>query len=228
MYISHVVWKVGNYSGSLPNSEASQKHSKPPASLSRRLTAMGRMVLDFLTQSQAFSKKEGVPWVVSSQHGDTKRMVRLFDHLAQKETLSPTDFSQSVHNAIVGGFSIATQNKKTHTALSGANHSFQMGLLEAIALCKDLQSQVGYIYYDTPLPDIYEKAIEEQYVLLIIEPEVKNNFHFKLKYCTKESDIRKLFLLHDLTKYFESDEPSYTIPYPGGEILLQRPAQATQ
>ncbi len=54
----------------------------------------------------------------------------------------------SVHNAIIGVFSIATGNTQAHSALAGGNASFEAGLLESIVLLKEKGGSVGYVYYD--------------------------------------------------------------------------------
>ncbi len=137
---------------------------KIPKAMRRRLTPLGCLVIeklydavDFLETSSLDSK---IPWILSSRHGDGDRVGRLLTDSSKSELLSPMDFSQSVHNAIAGAFSIISQNTEMHTALSAGKASFEMGLLEAYALQKKTNGYVGYAYYTAPMPPPYDDLIQ--------------------------------------------------------------------
>lgn len=120
-----------------------------PASLKRRLNFIGESFFDSL---QLLDKKEPFPWVVASRHGDSNRMISLFERICNKEESSPTDFSLSVHNALIGLYSIFKKNTHPHTSLAAGEHTFAMGFFESYVQCLTLQQKVGYIYYDSALP----------------------------------------------------------------------------
>lgn len=141
----------------------------------RRLTPLGRNVLKTMEYSSSITEDRNIPWVISCRHGDAERLVNLHSNLANSETLSPTDFSMSVHNAIIGFYSIITQNKETNTAISGGENSFEAGLIEALALQRDKGGTVGYMYYDKPLPTIYNELVKknskEIYLVILLTDE---------------------------------------------------------
>jgi hypothetical protein len=69
---------------------------------------------------------------------------------------SPTDFSMSVHHALLGVLSIHTANHLGHTALSAGTESFGHGLIEAAAcLAERSDEPVILIYADEKLPAPY-------------------------------------------------------------------------
>ena len=99
------------------------------------MTPLGRQAVQLIYKSIS-ERNSSIPWIVACRHGDIEHKLNLLSNLAQDEMLSPTDFSMSVHNAIIGMFSIATDNKHTYSALAGGPNSFEAGLLESIALLK--------------------------------------------------------------------------------------------
>ena len=119
----------------------------------RRLSAMARMVF-----ACAWPLAEGqapMPVVYASRHGETSRGFELLQTLAKGEDLSPTSFGLSVHNAILGQWSIVRQETCESVALSidgdGAEHAF----LEAGALQARGHDQVLVILTEETPPGAY-------------------------------------------------------------------------
>lgn len=231
-YLCRCFWQVGNVSGTWPEMELTS--GDVPAAMRRRLTSLGRRAIAMLYASVASLDNKDITWVLASRHGDTDRMANLLTGLSQKELLSPTDFSMSVHNAIIGMFSIATGNTQMQTSLSGGALSFETGLLEALALQKDKNSTVGYIYYDAPLTPHYNsifKNNESEICTIIILEDNKQQADFK-----GESRTFKIDFIRDSAAFFEgqaggaisflnfiqSNENSFSLHVPGGAIHVEQ------
>lgn len=208
-----------------------------PAALRRRLSPLGKLAMTELYESLSHLPKDQstIPWVASCRHGDTARMVSLLSDLAEEEQLSPMDFSLSVHNAIIGMFSIATKNSQSHTALSGGKLSFEMGLLEAYALQKTSRKSVGYIYYDMPLPGLYYKGDHNEnleccltMILSNSEEAVKNGLRLEFiphppsKQEEITVDINKDKGANKTIRFLESNEKHLSILIPGGTFLFEK------
>jgi hypothetical protein len=83
--------------------------------------------------------------------------------------LSPTRFTNSVHNAPAGYWHIAAQSSRASTSLAAYDASFCAGLLEAAAQCVASQSPVLLVACDMaypaplqalrPLPDVFACAL---------------------------------------------------------------------
>lgn len=119
----------------------------------RRLSSMARMVF-----ASAWPLAEGrppMPVVYASRHGETSRGFELLQTLARDEDLSPTSFALSVHNAILGQWSIVRNETCETVALSiegdGAEHAF----LEAGALQEQGHEQVLVILAEETPPQAY-------------------------------------------------------------------------
>jgi len=92
--------------------------------------------------------------VFSSSSGDPLNCHALCEALALPErAVSPTRFTNSVHNATAGYWHIATQSRAPSTSLCAFDDSFAAGLLEAFAQCATLQAPVLLVVSDIPYPE---------------------------------------------------------------------------
>lgn len=130
-----------------------------PPMLRRRAGLLGRMALD--AAYAAIRGREMIPAVFCSRHGDLGRTCEMLMALAQKEALSPTAFSLSVHNAIGALFSIAAGSHVPFTAIAGGRDGVVGGIIEACGQLADGEREVLLVVYDEPLPMIYQPYRDE-------------------------------------------------------------------
>ena len=91
--------------------------------------------------------------VFSSSGGDGDNCHIICEALASSDRLiSPTRFTNSVHNAPSGYWGIALKARPASTSLCAFDGSFSSGLLEAAAQAIDAKAPVLLIAYDTPYP----------------------------------------------------------------------------
>ncbi|WP_374565632.1 beta-ketoacyl synthase chain length factor [Ideonella sp.] len=91
--------------------------------------------------------------VFTSSSGDPSNCHALCEALAQPErAVSPTRFTNSVHNATAGYWHIATQSRAPSTSLCAFDASWAAGLLEAFAQCATTQAPVLLVASDIPYP----------------------------------------------------------------------------
>jgi lambda repressor-like predicted transcriptional regulator len=92
--------------------------------------------------------------VFSSSTGDPVNCHLLCEALATPQRMiSPTRFTNSVHNAPAGYWHIATGSRQPSTSLAAYDASFAAGLLEAYAQCLSLQAPVLLVACDVPYPE---------------------------------------------------------------------------
>ena len=92
--------------------------------------------------------------VFTSSTGDPANCHILCEVLAAPERLvSPTRFTNSVHNAPAGYWHIAAQSRAPSTSLAGFDASFSAGLLEAAVQCQATQVPVLLVACDVPYPE---------------------------------------------------------------------------
>jgi hypothetical protein len=92
--------------------------------------------------------------VFTSSTGDPVNCHLLCEALAAPERMvSPTRFTNSVHNAAAGYWHIATQCRQPSTSLAAFDASFAAGLLEAAVQCLSAGQPVLLVACDVPYPE---------------------------------------------------------------------------
>ena len=95
-----------------------------------------------------------LPTVFSASTGDASNCHALCESLAAPERIvSPTRFTNSVHNAAAGYWHIATRSLAPSTSLCAMDASFGAGLLEAAVQCVQGGRPVLLVAGDVPYPE---------------------------------------------------------------------------
>jgi Beta-ketoacyl synthase, N-terminal domain len=114
--------------------------------------------------------------VFSSSGGDGDNCHVICEALASNDRLiSPTRFTNSVHNAPSGYWGIALQAKKASTSLCAFDGSFSAGFLEACTQAVTAGEPVLLIAYDTPYPEPLRSVrpiLHSMGVTLLISPSL--------------------------------------------------------
>ena len=101
-----------------------------------------------------FRSPSSLATVFSSSTGDPSNCHLLCEALAAPERLvSPTRFTNSVHNAPAGYWHIAAQSRAASTSLAAFDASFAAGLLEAAVQCTATGQAVLLVACDVPYPE---------------------------------------------------------------------------
>jgi hypothetical protein len=101
--------------------------------------------------------------VFCSQHGELARTRELLAAIVARSELSPTSFSQSVHNAGAGLYTIITTNQAPATSLAAGPGTFAYGWIEAEAfVASNLEKRALLVSYDEPLPHEYRPYSAQQ------------------------------------------------------------------
>lgn len=129
--------------------------AKPlPASLRRRVTPIGRRVLEAAWTLCAGLEAEAPRIVLSSRHGEYARTLGLLQALAEGDDVSPAEFSLAVHHGLAGLLSIATGNRAGHTAIAAGGDTLGAALTEAAACLATGDRRVLLLHFDeAPPPD---------------------------------------------------------------------------
>jgi hypothetical protein len=156
-----------------------------PALQRRRLGTMARAAL-----ACAWPLAEGqppMPLVFASQHGETTRGFDLLQTLARGETVSPTSFGLSVHNATAGLWSILRRETTEGVALSAQDDSLEHALLEATLLLEqDAPGVIVLATEETP-PAAYRPWIEHHGFPYAVALRVTAGTEFRLRCAAPET-----------------------------------------
>lgn len=131
--------------------------SKLPAMLRRRLDSAGRATCEILS---TLDPEASCPLIHASRHGDATHTLEMLEALARGEPISPARFSMSVHNAVLGVHSIATQHHRPLQALGACGHEFDALLYEAQGYLMEGHAAVIVAFSEGALPSAYHGYTE--------------------------------------------------------------------
>jgi Beta-ketoacyl synthase, N-terminal domain len=133
-----------------------------PALLRRRCGSLSRILLTAAFECCEEAELTEVATVFASRHGNINESIDLLDRLAERQPLSPTVFSHTVHNAQAGLFSIAAANRRASSSIAAQQDSFACGYLEALTLLeRDPDRPVLLVVGDVPLAPTFAPLVEE-------------------------------------------------------------------
>lgn len=121
-----------------------------PMMVARRMSQGARLAVEL-----ALTMMERHPLdaaVFASRHGELERSITLLQALAAQRALSPTDFSQSVHNTSAGLASIQGQQTIPMSSLASGEGSFAAALQEAIGMLADGLQKVLVVAFEGHIP----------------------------------------------------------------------------
>lgn len=95
------------------------------------------------------------PTVFCSNHGESHDYFAIIEGISRGESVSPSRFSGSVHNAIAGLYSIQTASTLPYVALAGGTEGMFAGFLETSGILLD-SPKVLAVWYEQPLPQLYQ------------------------------------------------------------------------
>lgn len=142
-----------------PVAAAKIPDSAIPASHRRRMSALSKLAVQLALEAAGDTRPDFL--VYCSRHGELTRMQELLDNIVGGSELSPAAFSQSVHNASAGLYTIITQNTVPATSVAAGAGTFAYGWLEAESfLASNPDKTVLLVSYDEVLPAVYRPYVE--------------------------------------------------------------------
>lgn len=150
-------WSLGE--PAIDSADAAPDVAFLPAMQRRRLSRLARMA--FAVGWPLAEGLEHLPLVFVSRHGETPRTFEILSDLSNGEPLSPTQFSLSVHNAVIGLWSILRGETAEMTAIAAEGDGFEQGVLEAAGLLHDGAPAVLLIVAEEQPPAAYSPWITD-------------------------------------------------------------------
>ncbi|SDU23785.1 beta-ketoacyl synthase chain length factor [Halopseudomonas salegens] len=120
-----------------------------PPMLKRRLNAQGRACCEILNQ---LIPNADLPVIHASRHGDLQTSLTLLSDIVSDGHASPARFSLSVHNAVLGVYSIASGNQNSMQALAARGGEFDAAMEEAAGYLHDGHPAVVVLLSDDAAP----------------------------------------------------------------------------
>jgi hypothetical protein len=129
-----------------------------PALQRRRLSPLARAACAVAWRSH--TEHGDMPSVFFSAHGESQYYFEMLEGMADAEPVSPSRFSQCVHNAIAGLSSVHSASYLPYVALAGGTEGLFSAFLEAGGSLLEAP-QVLLVCYDQALPEIYRSYLPD-------------------------------------------------------------------
>lgn len=180
----------------------------------RKLSQLHKVAIDLIFDQIDL---DGVDYIVSSsQHGELNISDNLISDLIEGRSLSPTKFSQSTHNALVGNLSVLSKQRTPVTAISAGINSFSMGLLSAVSCLQYESSCVLYLYTESAPPERYQKVVNCQNIIIVLLLERGNDYSLSVNEQSLDLSLQQDVEFKLFTNW------SYQRPLQIGNLLLQK------
>lgn len=132
-----------------------------PSAHRRRMSTLTKMAVQTALEATGSARPDFL--VFCSQHGELARTHDLLAAIVARGDLSPTSFSQSVHNASAGLYTIIAGSQVPSTSLAAGAGTFAYGWIEADAyLAQNPAKRALLVNYDEPLPSEYRPYSTQQ------------------------------------------------------------------
>ncbi|NIY47023.1 beta-ketoacyl synthase chain length factor [Cedecea colo] len=125
-----------------------------PMMTARRLASGSRLAVDSALAVLERCRADAL--VFASRHGELERNFKILSALAEQQTVSPTDFAMSVHNAAVGNTTIAAKAPLVSSSVSAGQDTFAQALVEVAAFHHAGYKRVLMVDFDGAIPDFYQ------------------------------------------------------------------------
>jgi hypothetical protein len=148
-----------------------------PRNEARRASLTVRLALQAATEALDQTKMDAgsCSAVFACSGGNTEALDALCRALIEPgRPISPNHFNNSVHNAPLGYWTIATGSREPASSIGAYDASFAAGLLEAITLTQVENRTVLLVAFDTPPPPTLQpfRAVSASFsVALLLGPE---------------------------------------------------------
>lgn len=144
-----------------------------PSAERRRAGAAIKMAIAVADEAvlQAGIDPQWLATVFTASNGEGANCHNLCETLASADrSVSPTRFTNSVHNAAAGYWHIAVASRAASTSLCGFDASFGAGLLEAVTQVAATNQAVLLVATDTPYPEPLhaKRALRDNFGLALL------------------------------------------------------------
>ncbi len=158
-----------------------------PPLIRRRCSPLARIALTTAFACCGEGELDRFSTVFASRHGNINESIDLLDRLAERQPLSPTAFSHTVHNAQAGLFSLAAHNGHSSSSVAAQADTFGCAWLEALALLeREPERPVLLVMADVPLAPAFAHLVDEPEAsyglsLLVAPPSAGERLSFAIE-----------------------------------------------
>ena len=145
-------------------------------------------------------KSQNYTTVFASQFGEWGQTIQLIKQFFDEKEMSPAGFSNSVHNASAGLFSLMTKNTNSYTAIAAGKDTLEMAILKALTEKHD----VLVVFAGEHNPDIYTPLLDTEHNAFGLAFMIKQNGKRGIK-ITKGAENAKTLTLETMADFLHGN-----------------------
>ena len=168
LYIDRFIFWTENETEKIPDV------SFIPPMLRRRMSIVEKIAISMASKIAPESGDYRV--VFASRFGEWNQTVKLIQQFYNDHEMSPMGFSNSVHNAAMGHFSLLTHNKSSYTSIAAGEKTIETGLLDAATSEKPVLFIYSEEYNPTEYETILDKKVLSHGCAIFIDKDGKNKY----------------------------------------------------
>lgn len=125
-----------------------------PSMMRRRMSNLEKIAIGLA--GKIAPQTQNYTTVFASRFGEWGQTIQLIRQFFDEQEMSPAGFSNSVHNASAGLFSLLTKNTNSYTSIAAGDNTLEMAVLKALTETKD----VMVVFVGEHNPEIYDSMLK--------------------------------------------------------------------
>ena len=126
-----------------------------PSMMRRRMSDLEKIAVGLA--GRIAPETQDYTMVFASKFGEWRQTINLIQQFFDEQEMSPAGFSNSVHNAAAGLFSLLTKNTNSYTSIAAGQDTLEMAILKALTEKND----VMVVFVGEHNPEIYTPVLQE-------------------------------------------------------------------
>ena len=169
-----------------------------PAMMRRRMTNLEKIMIGLA--EHVVPKDNNYTAVFASQFGEWEQTIRLIEQFYNDKEMSPAGFSNSVHNAAAGAFSLLKKNTNNYTSIAGGDDTLEMAIMRGLLEKND----VLVVFAGEHCPELYRNKFDDDKNAFGLAMMIKNSGKRKIKITPGDENAGKL-TVNQMTAFLNGD-----------------------
>ena len=160
--------------------------SSIPSMIRRRMSNLEKIAVGLATKIAP--ETQNYTTVFASKFGEWGQTIQLIQQFFDENEMSPAGFSNSVHNAAAGLFSLLTKNTNSYTSIAAGDNTLEMAILKALTEKND----VMVVFVEEHNPEIYTPLLDKPQKAFGVAFMIKNDGKHRIRITNGKNNAESL------------------------------------
>lgn len=160
--------------------------SSIPSMIRRRMSNLEKIAVGLAIKIAP--ETQNYTTVFASKFGEWGQTIQLIQQFFNEKEMSPAGFSNSVHNAAAGLFSLLTKNTNSYTSIAAGDNTLEMAVLKALTEKND----VMVVFVEEHNPEIYTPLLDKPQKAFGLAFMIKNDGKHRIQITNGKNNAESL------------------------------------